>query len=342
LVAAGVAIDVIDPVAETQVRLVEEIGAQAVAISGDGSTVVSGGLGPTVAVWTVRPSADDSGREPVAAGELVTLIPAAVPDDGSGSRTECASGVRSSSPDGEFVVAVEADGAVARLCRADDGSSVSVAQLDTRFGAVTAVAVDDGGGVAVGRSAGFVEYYLPEAGTFRTGTAIDVRVGGEPAEVTAVAARGGVVVAGMHVGNDATLPGRVVIWRLDRLEPTSFAVDYLDVAAVGVLDDHAAAVIVAGRDTDSGPVTIQLWDTASRRRIGRSLTGLSGDVVSLLGSGSAVVGVDASGRAYRWRLESDPTREVCAIVGRTISEQEWDEFAGGALQRYAFDDPCPA
>jgi WD40 repeat protein len=342
LVAAGVAIDVIDPVAETQVRLVEEVGAQAVAISGDGSTVVSGGLGPTVAVWTVRPSADDSGRQPVAAGELAAITPAAVPDGESGSRSECGSGMRASSPDGDLVAAVESDSAVARLCRADDGSRVAVAQLDTRFGAVTAVAVDDAGGVAVGRSAGFVEYYVPEAGVFRTGTAIDVRVGGEPVEVTAAAARGGVVVAGMRVGDGGTLPGRVVIWRLDRLEPTSFAVDYLDVAAVGVLDDEATAVIVAGRDTDSGPVTIQLWDTTSRRRVGRSLTGLSGQVVALLGSDSAVVGVDGAGRAYRWRLDPDPTREVCAIVGRTIAEQEWDEFADGALQRYAFDDPCPA
>ncbi len=339
LVAAGVAIDVIDPVAETQVRLVEEIGAQAVAISRDGSKVISGGLGPTVAVWSVRPSTDDSGREPVSPDDLAVIAPAAgtAPSESS----QCGAGLQAASPDGAFVVAVEPDTAIARLCRADDGSRVAVSQLNDTLGEVTAVAVDDDGGVTLGRSAGFVEYYVPADGRFQTGTAIDVRVGGEPVDVTALAPRGGVVVAGIRFRDAATMPARVVIWRLDRREPTSFAVDYMDIAAVGVLDADASAVVVAGRDTDAGPVTIQMWDTVSRRRVGRALTGLTGDVTALVGSDTSVVGVDDSGRAYRWRLDPDPTREVCAIVGRSLAEQEWDEFAGGTLQRYRFESPCP-
>ena len=73
LVAAGVAIDVIDPIAETQVRLADEVGAQTVAISADGSTVTSGGWGATVAVWSVRPVLDDSTRRTLTSSELAGL-----------------------------------------------------------------------------------------------------------------------------------------------------------------------------------------------------------------------------------------------------------------------------
>jgi hypothetical protein len=31
---------------------------------------------------------------------------------------------------------------------------------------------------------------------------------------------------------------------------------------------------------------------------------------------------------------------VCAIVGRSLTVDEWNALADGALQPYAYDDPC--
>jgi hypothetical protein len=53
-----------------------------------------------------------------------------------------------------------------------------------------------------------------------------------------------------------------------------------------------------------------------------------------------VLAADTSGHMFRWEIERDPTRDVCAMVGRSITLAEWDSFAGGALARYEFDDPC--
>jgi WD40 repeat protein len=331
LVAAGISIDVIDPINETQTRLVEEIGAQAVAISRDGALVVSGGWGTTVAVWSVEPIVDDSNRQQLADANETA------PATGS----DCGSGLTAASPGGGYVVAVDPSKAVTALCRTgDDGTRIALNQLNPAAGTVTAVAVDDDGSVALGRASGIVEYFTVEGGQFQNGTAVDVRVGGEQVHITALAARGGVVVAGIRFPQSSSTPGRVMIWRLDQQEPTTFATDFSDVAAVAVLDATASAVIVAGRDSTDGPVTVQIWETVSRRRVGRAFTGLEGDVATLIGLETAVEGTDRSGRSFRWHLDLDPAREVCAIVARPLSEEEWNVFADGALGRYTFDPPC--
>lgn len=341
LVAAGVSIDVIDPIAETQIRLVEEIGAQAVAISGDGSMVVSGGWGKTVAVWSVEPIVDDSNRQRLADVDELSGYPADGITTAAVTNPDCRSTLMAVSPGGVYVVAVDPLTAVTALCRTgDDGTRIALSQLTPSAGTVTAVAVDDDGRVALGRASGIVEYFAVDAGQFQRGTAVDVRVGGEQVHIAAIAARGGVVVAGFRFPESNSTPARVMIWRLDQQEPTTFATDYSDVAAVAVLDATASAVIVAGRDTEDGPVTVQVWGTASRRRVGRAFTGLEGDVVTLIGKETAVEGTDRSGRSFRWRLDQDPAREVCAIVARSLSEEEWNSFADGALRRYTFDPPC--
>jgi hypothetical protein len=230
---------------------------------------------------------------------------------------------------------------VTRLCTTDDGGEqVAVARLNPDAGEVTAVAVDDGGTVALGRASGIVEVYPVTDGAFGRGRAIDVRVGGEDVRVDALAARGGVVVAGITFPDASHTPARVVVWSLTYMEPTSFAIDQDDVAGVAVLDSAATTIVVAGRDGPTGPVTIQLWDTASRRRVGRALSGLSEDLTALVGSDTAVVGADSTGHMFRWEIERDPTRDVCAMAARPLTRAEWDSIAGGALARYAFDDPC--
>jgi WD40 repeat protein len=337
LVAGGVAIDVFDPLTETQVRLVDEIGAQSVAISGDGMRVVSGGWGDSVAVWNVGPSFDDSARRELDADELRSAPPIA----GLAAMTEptCQGNV-AVSPNGEYA-AVVGEGAVTSLCSTEDGGTqVAVAQLNPDAGDVTAVAVDDDGTVALGRSSGIVEAYPVTDGAFARGRAIDVRVGGEQIRVEALAMRGGVVVAGITFPDTSQTPARVVVWPLSRMEPTSFAIDQHDVAGVAVLDAAAVAIVVAGRDEPGGPVTVQLWETASRRRVGRALSGLSGDVTALVGLDTAVLAADTSGHMFRWEIERDPTRDVCAMAGRPLTRSEWDAFAGGALARYEFDNPC--
>src|SRR4029078_6630226 len=87
------------------------------------------------------------------------------------------------SPDGDSAVAV-GDHAVTRLCTTSDGGSqLAVAQLNPGAGDVTAVAVDDDGTVALGRSSGIVEVYPVSDGAFGRGREIDVRVGGEQVRV---------------------------------------------------------------------------------------------------------------------------------------------------------------
>jgi WD40 repeat protein len=337
LVAGGVAIDVFDPLTETQVRVVDEISAQSVAISGDGMRVASGGWGDSVAVWSVGPSFDDSARSELDSDQLNSAPPiaglAAVTDP------NC-QGTVAVSPNGEYM-AVVGDGAVTRLCRTDGGGTqVAVAQLNPDAGDVTAVAVDDDGTVALGRSSGIVETYPVTDGAFGRGRAIDVRVGGEQIRVEALAMRGGVVVAGISFPDEGQTPARVVVWPLARMEPTSFAIDQHDVAGVAVLDTAADAIVVAGRDEVVGPVTVQLWETVSRRRVGRALSGLSGEVTALVGLDTAVVAADSSGHMFRWEIERDPTRDLCTTAGRPLTPAEWDAFADGALARYDFDDPC--
>jgi WD40 repeat protein len=337
LVAGGVAIDVFDPVTETQVRLVDEIGAQSVAISRDGLRVVSGGWGRSVAVWSVGPSFDDSARREI--DEQVLGAAPSIAALAAMTNPVCEDTV-AVSPGGSYAVAVS-DGAVTRLCATGDGGSqVAVARLNPDAGDVTAAAVDDDGQVALGRSSGIVEVYPVTDGAFGRGRAIDVRVGGEPVHVEALAMRGGVVVAGITFPETSQTPARVVVWSLARMEPTSFAIDHHDVAGMALLDDTASAIVVAGRDDVAGPVTVQLWDTASRRRVGRALSGLTGDLTGLVGHGSAVLGADTSGHMFEWAIERDPTREVCAMAGRPVSREEWESFLDGALARYDFDDPC--
>jgi hypothetical protein len=81
---------------------------------------------------------------------------------------------------------------------------------------------------------------------------------------------------------------------------------------------------------------------ATRRRLGRAFGGLSGDVVQLDGdaAGTAVVGVDRAGRAFRWPVDRDPRREICAIVGRQLARAEWEAAASGALPDGDYGPQC--
>jgi hypothetical protein len=122
--------------------------------------------------------------------------------------------------------------------------------------------------------------------------------------------------------------------------PVQFDTDHRDIGAVGLLGPGAEVVVVAGVDAILDTATLQVWEADTRRRLGRALGGLTGDVVMLGGDTSAVVGVDAGGRAFRWSLETNPTSEICAIVGRPLGTDEWDSIADGALAAESYSAVC--
>jgi hypothetical protein len=157
-----------------------------------------------------------------------------------------------------------------------------------------------------------------------------------------VAVRGGILAAGLVAPAGAAENARVLVWDAARSgTPVQFDIDRSDVPTIALLGADARLVAVGGRDEAAGAVVVTVWETGSRRRVGRGLAGLRGDVVALGGSADAVVGADAAGHAVRWSLDADPGREICAIVGRPMSRQEWRTVAGGALARYAYAPICP-
>ena len=78
-------------------------------------------------------------------------------------------------------------------------------------------------------------------------------------------------------------------------------------------------------------MTIQIWETTSNRRLGRALGGLAGESRHARRRRHELLAADCAGNAFRWALDQDPSREICAIVGRAITAEEWDVLAGGAL-----------
>ena len=180
-----------------------------------------------------------------------------------------------------------------------------------------------------------------------SGTAIDVRFGGEPVEVTTLSlgdhrlAAGLDPVTGADAASDAT-PGRALVWDVaEGGEPIVFPVDQRRVAAVALLGSDDDLLAVAGRDEPAGPVTVQVAEAATRRRLGRALGGLTGDVTYLGGTDAEVVGVDGQGHAYTWAVDRDPKRDICAIVGRPLARDEWTTAIGGALTPGDYSRPVP-
>jgi len=331
LATVGESLDAWQPEFPRHVELVEQTNAQTVAISADATTVVTAGWGPTVAVWGLAPIFDDLARSEIDAAAL-----------GAGGDSQCpptrADELRAVSPDSRFAVTHRRGDGTTTVCDTRNGSVVARARI-RRGDPPDAVAVDDLGDVAMG-GGGFVELYRREGMTFTTGRAIDVRLGSEQADVTSLAYHAGTIAAGIRPAARSVV-ARVFVWQVDDGgTPAQFETDHFQVPAIALLGDKAEVLAVAARDEADGPVTLEIWETASRRRFGRALRGLSGDLVALSGDESAVVAADSSGKAYRWELDRDPTRDICNIVGRPLTEREWNTLAGGVLGPYARFDVC--
>jgi WD40 repeat protein len=398
LVTAGESLDVWDPSAGRRVQLADQTNAQAVAISGDGSTVVTAGWGATVARWALVAPIDDSGRSALAPVGSLTAVDVSsgalarydgastvdVAGDGStasvitgpitaldlvaggtqllvdgvdgvgglrllavdgGAEVDlddrCSGDRYAVSPRGAYLVTHQSTTGATVVCDTSTGQMLAGATSAGVAEPQAALAVDDDGDVAVGGGDGFVEFYRVEGGRFATGIAVDVRLGGENVAVTSLALRDGTIAAGIRPAGGRTAVARVLVWDADGGgTPVQFDTDHRDVAAVGLLGSSADLVVVAGTDGARTTATLQVWEADTRRRLGRALGGLAGDVVMLGGDTSAVVGVDAGGRAFTWSLDGDPTAEICAIVGRSLRTDEWESVAGGALRAEPFSSVC--
>jgi WD40 repeat protein len=251
----------------------------------------------------------------------------------------CAGDLLTVSPAGAMIAVFDHDRPGAVVCDANSGSLVATAPLDPASPVTSVMAVDDAGNVALGNASGLVSVLVRGTdGHSFIGKGIDVRPGKEPAEVRSLSIRDGVVAAGIQTPAARGAQASVLVWPIDGT-PVYFVTDFLDVPAVALIG-AAEAVVVAGRDSSTSAVTLQTWETPTRRRLGQSFTGLVGDIVTLGGDTASIVGADASGAVYRWRPTENPTQEICRIVGRPLRRDEWDSALGGALQRYEFAPVC--
>ena len=259
----------------------------------------------------------------------------------------CAADLVATSPGRTLVAAFRTSDRATAVCDARSGARLAASRLDRTIDPVGTLAVSDAGDIAVGGGQGAVARYLRQGDRLGSGTAIDVRFGGEPVEVTALSlgdhrlAAGLDPVTGADAASDAT-PGRALVWDVaEGGEPIVFPVDQRRVAAVALLGSDDDLLVVAGRDEPTGPVTVQVAEAASRRRLGRALGGLTGDVTYLGGTDAEVVGVDGQGHAYTWAVDRDPKRDICAIVGRPLDRDEWTTTIGAALKAGDYAPQCP-
>ncbi len=253
----------------------------------------------------------------------------------------CAGDRLAVSPSGNYLVTHQTTSGATVVCDTSTGAMLAGAVIDGVAEPAGAVAVDDDGDVALGGGDGFVEFYRVDDGRFATGIAVDVRFGGEAVDVTSLALRGGTIAAGIRPTGARAAVARVLVWdAVGGGTPVQFDTDHRDVAAVALLGPSADLVVVAGVDATRATATLQVWEAATRRRLGRALGGLAGDVVMLGGDTSAVVGVDSAGRAFTWSLDTNPASEICGIVGRSLQADEWETIAGGALGTQAYSAVC--
>jgi hypothetical protein len=268
----------------------------------------------------------------------------------------CRSDLVEASADGALFASFRTADRLLAVCDGHSGRLLSASRVGASLMPVTALAVAGDGEVALGGGHGIVARFPRAGDRFGAGVALDARLGGQPVTVTSVAIGAERIVAGLSSdsgGSETTAPGngRVLVWDRSGSEPVVFDVDQPRVPAVGVFGPDDGVLVFATQIEDGGPVQLQVAESSTRRQLGRPLTGLSGTVTQLAadtGAGGtaeddviAVVGVDAGGRAFRWPIARDPSREVCAIVGRSLTRQEWDAAAAGKLAAGDFRGECP-
>ncbi|MET8157055.1 AAA family ATPase [Sphaerisporangium sp. NPDC005289] len=102
-------------------------------------------------------------------------------------------------------------------------------------------------------------------------------------------------------------------------------------ASVTAMTVSGDGAYLATGDSDG---TLRLWDVRSRRQIavappaGRTERPAS---LTFTPDGATVLAVARDGSVRRWplRLPSDPYRAMCAVAGRSLTWQEWNQFLPG-------------
>jgi WD40 repeat protein len=353
LVTGGRSIDVWEPMTGRQITLSAESNAQAVAISTDGMTIVTAGWGSHVAVWSMQPVAGDDERttvdDPEELGALAQV--ARVPDLAAAGSYCDGPMVAVSDTGGRFVVHDPARSSVA-LCDGATGAQLAATKVGAQFLPLTALAVDDDGSIAVG-GAGYVTAMTPDATGGLPGIAIEAVSGQRSAIVDALAVRDGQIAAGIRTDDPAATFGRVLLWNpASGSTPIAFAIDSAVVTAIAFVGRNGDAVVVASNDgaasndgtaSNDGAAatsTLQVWEVATRRRIGAGFSDDGGTISRLTGDDDSIIALHADGTVLRWPLNRDPAQEICAIVGRSLTRAEWAAAADGALRPYPFVDVC--
>ncbi len=258
----------------------------------------------------------------------------------------CDGDVVAASPDGQRFATFRTTDDVLAECRAEDGSLVAIGGLDAA-GPPQALAIADDGRVAVARGGRITWLPLGPSG-FAPGLALDTGFGGTEGVVQSLSLVGRRLAAGLTTRTSGPRRGRVLVWDLDGA-PVAFDLAATDVGAVALSGPVGELLATASRDAaadSDAPWSVQVWETATRRRLGPPLTGLSGDEVSLFwdaateGGTGALLGVEGSGRVTRWPVSLDLGPEICRAVGRPLTEAEWSAAAGGALPDSAFEPVC--
>ncbi|HEY5874581.1 MAG TPA: hypothetical protein VIT64_04740, partial [Ilumatobacteraceae bacterium] len=233
-------------------------------------------------------------------------------------------------PTGTYIAALDGASELLAVCTVVDGAFVANATVAGGVADPGAIAVEESGSVVLGGSNAFAVYTLVDD-RLTTGTAVTTAFGGDAAPVSSVAFSQGRVAVGLlgDDGGDASSParGRVIVWDLlGGTEPISFDVDERDVVEVALLD-HGQTRVTAARDAADGALTLQGGESTHRRRLGRSLTGLTGEVLTLSGDASSVVASDSSGRVLRWELSADPQADICDILGAPFDDRRLEQLA---------------
>ena len=81
--------------------------------------------------------------------------------------------------------------------------------------------------------------------------------------------------------------------------------------------------------------TATLWDVGSRNRIGPPLTGPSSPGVAVFApTGHTLTTAFDDGTVLLWDMDPDAwLKRACAVAGRPLTPQEWQEFLPGRPYR---------